>query len=155
MNFDPSKLIFALNELDNLADDLARSIEQVRQSGERALVDLATLRGAMSSTRTHIDLMATHAQKVWDELLRLADRCAAVPDCPREILDLLAAAFERLGLTVFGLPGSVVDDMASIDLIARQAESSLPPDTVLQTLQVGLRNADGSVARPAKVVLSQ
>jgi len=144
----------ALNDLDAQCCHLADALRDLGKSHQAAEEALATFNDSLSDVRFSIDQVAGLAQKLWDELLRLADYCfSGACECPPGVLDRLRSAFTRLGYTIYGLPGEPVDHPAEFDIIALKPNGSTPR-SVLEVIQIGLRCEDGSVRRRAKVVVS-
>jgi molecular chaperone GrpE len=66
---------------------------------------------------------------------------------------LLLKAFERAGITALDPTGQPFDPQAH-EAMAAQPTGSLPPNTVLQTVQKGYR-LNGRVLRPARVIVAR
>jgi len=152
MKFDANKLTCSLNNVDNSGRDLVRTLDEIRQNQDNMRTGLMSMLEAFGDVRLTVENSAAESQALWDEFLRVVDQCFAMTDCPSHVLDLLRSTLERLGYTAYGLPGEKVTDMASLEIIARQAEPTAKGELVVrQTLRVGLRRADGGIARSPKV----
>jgi len=144
---------YVLNDIENRLAGLSESLKNLRASLEACHGQIASLRDALCEARLSLDEELGKSSLRWQEMLRLADRCAMMPECPREICELVKSAFDRMGFTVYGLPGEPADDLASLEIVARQGGMG-KPGTILQTLEVGLRQSDGRIVRYPRVVVA-
>lgn len=154
MDINSEKLTYVLNSVENHSRQLAESINLVKETHEKASKDNVALLDTLGDLRTMADNVLDWAEAVWNELLRVADQCWAIANCPQQIRDVATPAFERLGFTIYGLPGSVVTDLSSVEVVARHRDPTCAKNTVLQTLQIGLLRNDGSIARRPKVTIT-
>lgn len=155
MNIDANKLTCSLNNLDNIGRDLVHALDDIRQSQDKMRTGLMSMLESFGDLRLTVENSAAESQAVWEEFLRVIDYCFTMPECPPCVLDVLRSALEHLGYTAFGLPGEIVTDMGSIDIIARQPEPTLQDKLVIrQTVRVGLRRTDGNIIRYPKVTVA-
>ncbi len=154
MNIDSEKLTYALNSVENHSRQLAQSINLAKETHDKASQENMALLDTLGDMRTMVDNVLDQAESVWNELLRVADQCWAMANCPQQIKEVITDAFARLGFTMYGLPGSVVTDLDSVEIAARHYDPNCTENTVLQTLQIGLLRNDGSIARRSKVTIT-
>jgi hypothetical protein len=154
MDIDLEKLTYYVNSLENCGKQLAKSVDEMDRSRGKTRDDLFSLLEALGDLRSTMDNVIDQMHAVWEGFLQVADQCCSMANCPRNVLDIFVSAFDRMGYKAYGLPGNVVEDIGSVEIVAKHDEATQAAGTVLQTLQVGLRRKDGSIARYPKVTVS-
>lgn len=140
------------------SDELARAEERARQ----VEAELVALRRAASAPRPEareaVELTATALSDVLDGLVRSLGNHPD-PEDPwfRGNLALIArtrTALGRLGVQTVGAPGERFDPTAH-DAVGVLSGPDLKPGTLAEVIRQGLRLADGTLLRPATVVVAE
>jgi|GEM_PF-1591745 len=156
MREESDRLSYSLNTMDDLGQQLVQILKQIDHGQTTASRVLESFMNEVTDMRLEIDRAASRSAQLWQALLNLADRSLSTAEsCSDHTRRLFETTFSQLGLSIFGLPGGEIDDLRDYEVVGSQGSSVFERILIVQTLRIGLRDADGNIIRSPRVVVSQ